>query len=153
VAASSPDPSDRQQGQVQQAYLLLERLRWGGHPRTCPHCSVGDRCYLLRASGGETRRTRTGAGTARRIWKCGACRRQFSVLTGTVLQGTRVPLPAWVSAVELLATGEAVSAATVSAATGIGREAARHVIARWAAATGHEPLRSVLAGNGQLFQG
>ena len=65
-----------------------------------------------------------------------------------------MPLSAWIDAVELLATTEGdVPPATVSAATGIGRVAARQVVARWAAAVRYEPLRGTLAADGQLFQG
>jgi hypothetical protein len=63
-------------------------------------------------------------------------------LTGTVLQGTRVPLPVWITAVGLLAgtDGGQVSATDLRRATGLGQEAARHVIARWRAASQVEPL-------------
>src|SRR5690348_16730476 len=67
------------------AYLLLEELRWGGAPDTCPQCGGMDRCYFLAPKDGTTgRKTRTGANTQRRVWKCGHCRKQFSVLTGTI---------------------------------------------------------------------
>jgi len=32
----------------------------------------------------------------RRVWRCLACRKQFSVLTGTIFHGTKVPLRTWV---------------------------------------------------------
>ncbi len=118
-----------------EAYLLFERLRWQGRAPDCPHCGATERGYVLNTVDGSGRRTRTGVPTARRLWKCGACRRQFSVLTGTVLHGTRVPLPAWVAAVQVLFAGGSVSSSDLSRATGFGREAARHVLARWAAAS------------------
>ncbi|MBN9619874.1 MAG: transposase [Actinobacteria bacterium] len=71
-----------------EAYRLLEQLRWGGAPTDCPHCDVTGRCYFLSARS-----------PGRRVWKCGACRRQFSVLVGTVLQGTRASLWAWIGVV------------------------------------------------------
>jgi transposase-like protein len=79
------------------AYELLERLRWGGPPRSCPHCAATGRSYFLRPTQTGSRPTRTGATTERRVWKCGACRRQFSVLVGTILQGTRLSLQTWVA--------------------------------------------------------
>jgi transposase-like protein len=149
VGTSTPDPSA---GPDEQAYLLFEQLRWNGHPSTCPHCATQGRCYLLRPAGGA-RRTRTGVRTGRRVWKCGRCRRQFSVLTGTVLQGTRVPLPAWIEAVQLFARAEQpVTASEVGRVTGLGAEAARHVLARWRAALAVEPVAGAGAA-AQLFQG
>ncbi len=76
------------------------------------------------------------------------------MLTGTVLQGTRVPLPAWIAAVELFLSSDGpVTATQVSRATGLGREAARHVLARWQAAATVEPLCDVPGVRPQLFQG
>jgi len=72
------------------AYEYLEFLRWHGQP-ICPHCD-SERCYLLNS----TRITSTGKASARRLWKCGACRKQFSVLTGTVMHGSKIPIRTWV---------------------------------------------------------
>lgn len=76
------------------AYKHLESLRWDGSP-VCPHCGNDERCYFLNPTNGP-RRTSTGSATARRLWKCGACRRQFSVLTGTVMHGTKIPIRTWI---------------------------------------------------------
>jgi transposase-like protein len=76
------------------AYEYLEDLRWNGTPE-CPHCGNTERCYFLKARNGA-RKTSTGAPTQRRLWKCAACRKQFSVLTGTVMHGTKIPVRTWV---------------------------------------------------------
>jgi transposase-like protein len=77
------------------AYEYLEGLRWDGKPE-CPHCGNDDRCYFLNPANGKSRQTRTGAASQRRVWKCGACRKQFSVLTNTVMHGTKIPVRVWV---------------------------------------------------------
>jgi transposase-like protein len=41
------------------------------------------------------RRTRTGNVSQRRVWKCKDCRKQFSVLTGTIFHGSKVPVRIW----------------------------------------------------------
>jgi len=71
------------------AYEYLESLRWNGIPE-CPHCGNVERCYFLTPKNG-TRSTSTGAATQRRLWKCAACRKKFSVLTNTVMHGTKIP--------------------------------------------------------------
>lgn len=76
------------------AYEYLEALRWDGSP-TCPHCGNDERCYFLNPTDGP-RKTSTGAETARRLWKCGECRRKFSVLTGSVMHGSKIPVRTWV---------------------------------------------------------
>src|SRR5687768_359756 len=76
------------------AYEFLEELRWGGKP-VCPHCGSIGQHYFLNAQG-EGRKTRTGKVSQRRVWACRDCRRQFSVLTGTVMHGTKVKVKTWV---------------------------------------------------------
>jgi transposase-like protein len=117
------------------AYERLEAARWPDGAR-CPHCREGDVRYLApRAPAG--RRTRTGAPTGRRVWRCARCRRQFSVLTGTVWHGTRIALPTWVAVLERCAqTGSVPASARLRQEWPLSAEAARHV---------HRLLGAVLA--------
>lgn len=98
-------------------YEAFEAIRWPDVV-TCPHCAVSGRCRLLRPRDGSPRRTRTGRVTHRRVWRCNACRRQFSVLTGTIFQGTRVPLQVWLSAIDACGP-DGVTARRVAAVTGV----------------------------------
>ena len=59
------------------AYKFLEELRWDDKP-VCPHCGSINDHYFLNPQG-EGRKTRTGKVSARRVWKCKDCRKQFSV--------------------------------------------------------------------------
>src|SRR4051812_1542492 len=79
------------------AYKLLEDLRWGDGAvnQTCPHCEAEGPHYFLNPENGSSRKTRTGSNSQRRVWKCRACRKQFSVLTGTVMHGTKISLRVW----------------------------------------------------------
>src|ERR1019366_6882813 len=78
------------------AYVMLEELRWGGTPDTCPQCGGMDRCYFIQPKDGTTgRRTRTGSNSQRRVWACGHCRKQFSVLTNTVMHGSKISVRKW----------------------------------------------------------
>jgi transposase-like protein len=129
------------------AYELLERVRWGGVPPACPHCSAGD-CYFLRPQDGLTRTTRTGARTARRIWKCRSCRRQFSALTGTVLAGSRVPARTLVAVLLAWAGGGRPAARDAAVGHGLTAEAVQHLLRRIDAAIDAagraDPLLAVL---------
>jgi transposase-like protein len=92
------------------AYEYLEQLRWDGEPE-CPHCGQADRCYFLTPRNGKSRATRTGANTQRRLWKCGACRKQFSVLTGTIMHGSKISVRKWVLVIfEMCASKNGISA-------------------------------------------
>src|SRR3954451_12174667 len=121
-----------------EAYERLEGLRWAGPPDRCPHCGAAGGCHYLKPRGG-VRRPRSGAPTARRVWKCSACRRQFSVLTGTVLAGTRIPLRTWLATLEAWGRQGRLSAAALAVGEGLTAEAARQLIRRIEAALGERP--------------
>ena len=76
------------------AYEYMEQLCWPNGP-ICPHCGSTAADYI-RPLNGVSRRTRTGAMSERRVWRCVQCRKQFSVLTGTVLHGTKIALRKWI---------------------------------------------------------
>ena len=86
------------------AYELLEQIRWPNGP-VCPHCGTVDEATYLEPRG-EGRHTRTGKVSKRRVWKCRACRKQFSVTVGTVFEGSKVPLQKWLLAVHLMCSGK-----------------------------------------------
>src|SRR4051812_19636447 len=94
------------------AYKLLEDLRWGGQPTVCPLCNGTRKFYFLKPRDGSTgRKTRTGANTHRRVWKCADCRKQFSVLTNTIFHGTKIPLRTWLFVIfEFCASKNSVAA-------------------------------------------
>jgi len=101
------------------AYRYLEGLRWRGKP-VCPHCgSVGEH-YFLTPANGKSRKTRTGAASERRVWKCRDCRKQFSVLTGTIFHGTKIPVRTWCFLVfEMAASKNGISAREVERKYGL----------------------------------
>ena len=57
--------------------------------------------YLLKAN-----KTSTGRVSSRRTWKCAGCRQKFSVLVGTIFEGTQVPLAKWLMAIHLLSASK-----------------------------------------------
>lgn len=129
-----------------EAYLLLEELRWHGTP-VCPHCG-NDKAYFLTPKNGETRATgpkRTPS--VRRVWKCAACRKQFSVLTGTIFHGTKVPLRTWLTVlVQVSSAKNGMSAREVERMHGVTAETAWHMIHRIREAMKREPLVGLLGG-------
>jgi transposase-like protein len=77
-----------------QARLFLESVRWpDGRPR-CPHCGWSGACYLLTPHAGSTTRDR--------VWRCGDCRKQFTVTVKTMFEGTKLPLSTWLRGIALL---------------------------------------------------
>jgi hypothetical protein len=111
------------------AYEYLEGLRWPDGPE-CPHCGNSERCYYLTPKTG-TRTTSTGARTERRLWKCAACRGQFSVLTGTVMHGTKIPVRTWIFVLlEMVASKNGVAAREIERKYGLTNRTAWHLTHR-----------------------
>lgn len=130
------------------AYLMLEELRWGGSPDACPKCGGMGRCYFLAPEDGTTgRKTRTGANTQRRVWKCGHCRKQFSVLTDTIFHGTKISIRVWLLVIfEFCSAKNSVSAWEISRKYSITNESAWHMLHRIREATKREPVAGLLSG-------
>jgi transposase-like protein len=68
----------------------LESIRWPNGP-ICPHCGSVEKMYTLK---GEAHRPG--------LYKCAACRKQFSVTVGTLFERSHIPLHKWLMAVHLL---------------------------------------------------
>lgn len=67
----------------------LESIRWPDGP-VCPHCGESERKpYRLKSN-------------TRRLWKCAACRKQYTVTVGTIFESSHIPLHKWLWAFYLL---------------------------------------------------
>ncbi|MDX6510774.1 MAG: hypothetical protein QOE36_278 [Gaiellaceae bacterium] len=67
----------------------VAKLRWPNGP-TCPRCGGREYSYL----------------TTRRLWKCKACKRQYSVKVGTIFEDSPLGLDKWLPAVWLIANSK-----------------------------------------------
>ncbi len=133
------------------AYLLLEELRWHGTP-VCSHCGH-DKAYFLKPKNGTSRGTgrkhQDGGRTmsVRRVYKCARCRKQFSVLTGTIFHGTKVPLSDWLTVMVLMCSAKnGISAREVERLIGVTPETAWYMLHRLREAMKREPLAGMLTG-------
>ena len=119
-----------------EAYEFLEHLRWGSDgPAQCPHCGSDKGAWFLRSKDPEGRKSKggTSARSQRRVWKCreSQCRRQFSVLTKTVMQGTKMPVQSWVEVVYALCSEDAgLSARDISKRWGVAEKSAQLMLDR-----------------------
>lgn len=128
------------------AYVLLEELRWP-HGPVCPHCGH-DKAYFLKPANGTSRATgpkRTQS--QRRVWKCAKCRKQFSVLTGTIFHGTKVPIETWLMVmVQMSSAKNGISAREIERMHGLTPETAWFVLHRLREAMKRDPLAGRLSG-------
>ncbi|HSN01322.1 MAG TPA: IS1595 family transposase [Rudaea sp.] len=86
----------------------LEALRWPDGV-VCPHCGVIGGHYKL-----QGKSTRPG------LWKCKDCRKQFTVIVGTVFSDSKIPLNKWLLAVHLIcASKKAISSHQIHRMLGV----------------------------------
>lgn len=77
------------------ARTFLEKMRWPDGV-ACPHCGVVGQAYRLEPKADAKTHVRKG------VWKCGACREQFTVTVGTIFEDSHIPLNKWLMAIHLL---------------------------------------------------
>jgi hypothetical protein len=97
------------------ARALFESWRWPDGP-ICPHCKnhTEKPIYKLEPKEDSKEAVRNG------VYKCGACREQFTATVGTVLEASHIPLPKWVMAIFILCSSKkAVSALQLSRMLGL----------------------------------
>jgi transposase-like protein len=145
MSMSIPQLADRLSTEAD-AYRFLEELRWGDE-QVCPHCGSIREHYFLKPSNGASRKTRTGSASERRVWKCADCRKQFSVLTGTIFHGTKIPVRTWVFVVfEMAASKNGVAAREIERKYELTPRTAWFMLHRIREAMKFEPLAGLLSG-------
>ena len=79
---------DRRFGTEEKCRQYLIDQKWNGVPK-CDNCSNQYMNYYL---------------TSRNIWKCSACKRQFSVIKDTIFESTKLELRIWFKAIYYFTT-------------------------------------------------
>ncbi len=85
-----------------EARKLLEQLRWPNGP-VCPHCKCDGKdkaIYALKPKQGSKTPGRKG------LYKCGACRKQFTVTIGTVFEASHIKISTWVMAMFIICSAK-----------------------------------------------
>jgi transposase-like protein len=92
----------------------VAKLRWPNGP-VCPKCGATEYSYL----------------TTRRIWKCKACKKQYSVKVGTIFEDSPLGLDKWLPAVWLAANSKnGISSHELGRALGITQKSAWFMLHR-----------------------
>jgi transposase-like protein len=79
------------------AFAHLESIVWA-NGRACPHCGGVDR--ITKVTANPAKRIRVG------LWRCGDCKKQFTVKIGTVFEHARIPLNVMLQAVYLMTSSK-----------------------------------------------
>jgi len=119
---------------------LLEEMRWGKSGAVCPRCGGADP-YKLTPKATSKKPGRKG------LYKCRACRKQFTVTVGTVFEASHIPLSKWLLAIHLLASSKkGISAHQLHRNLGISYKGAWFMAHRLRYAMQQGPLTELLSG-------
>jgi transposase-like protein len=77
----------------------LESKLWPDGP-FCPHCGAKGNSYKLESRPDSRNKLRKG------VYKCGACRKPFTVTVGTIFEDSRIPLHKWLLGLHLMCSSK-----------------------------------------------
>ena len=114
-------------------------LRWPNGVE-CPLCDGGKKVYEVAYAA-----TAKGKATVRKQWKCGACRKRFSVTSRSIFEGAHIPVGKWIYAIFLMCSSKkGVSANQLSRELDITYKSAWFMCHRVREAMLQEPLAGML---------
>ena len=123
---------------------LLESLLWPDGP-VCPHCQNHKEkpIYKLQSKVGSKSKARNG------LYKCGACRKPFTVTIGTIFEDSHLPISKWMMAIFIICSSKkSISANQLSRMLNITYKAAWFMAHRLRFAVGPQmPLSKLLKGD------
>ena len=124
---------------MDKARAWLEASRWPDGPY-CPHCGSTNVAVM----GGKAHRPG--------LFHCPACRGQFTVLTGSVVESSHIALPKWVLAIRLMASSKkGVSAHQLHRSLGITYKSAWFMADRIREAMS-DPKAPPIGGQGKIIE-
>ena len=120
----------------QEARKEIERIRWP-EGAVCPHCGCTGKAYEL-----------NGTATRKGVWKCGDCRKQFTVSVGTVMHRSHLTMKQWLITFHLMCSSKkGISALQLQRELGLGSyKSALFLTHRIRLAMTEDPLMSKLGG-------
>src|SRR5687767_7488078 len=122
------------------ARALLEEMRWGKDGAVCPHCGGADP-YKLTPKATSKKPGRKG------LYKCRACRKQFTATVGTIFEDSHIPLSKWMLAIHLIAASKkGMSAHQLHRMLGVTYKTAWFMAHRLRYAMTQEPIATKLKG-------
>jgi transposase-like protein len=126
---------------------LLESLRWPNGP-VCPHCANDGKSksiYALTPKPESKRPARKG------LYKCGACRKQFTVTVGTIFEDSHIPISKWLMAIFILCSSKkGISAHQLHRMLNMTYKSAWFMAHRIRFAMGEGPLSELLKGTVEI---
>src|SRR5580692_2330526 len=89
------------------AFAALEAIMWtDGKPDACPHCGVIGKANKLAVQTSKPSKRNPNGKPVYGLWKCYACRGQFTVRKGTIFEESRLELHLWFQAAFLMCSSK-----------------------------------------------
>lgn len=83
------------------AFAHVEAILWPNGP-VCPHCGAVDNAYALKGVFSKASKKNPEGVERYGLYKCGECRKQFTVRKGTIFEESHLPMHKWLQAIYLL---------------------------------------------------
>ena len=123
------------------AIELVQSLMWP-NGAVCPHCEATDKQYKIKSA-----KARKG------LWKCGHCRKQYTVKVGTIFEGSHIPMTKWLMAIYMMCSSKkGVSAKQLERSLGLTYKSAWFLCHRVREAMKQNPLRGMLGQDGGIVE-
>ena len=87
------------------AFEHVESILWSHGPE-CPHCGAVNEAYKLEGVRTKPSKKHPDGKERHGLYKCAACRKQFTVRKGTLFEETHLPLHKWLQAIYLLCSSK-----------------------------------------------
>lgn len=83
------------------AFAHIESVLWA-NGRVCPHCGTVDNSYALKGVRSKPSKKNPEGAERHGLYKCGDCRKQFTVRKGTIFEESHLPMHKWLQAIYLM---------------------------------------------------
>ena len=87
------------------AFEHVESILWTDGP-ACPHCGGLDKAYALKGVRSKPSKKHPEGIERHGLYKCGHCRKQFTVRIGTIFEESKLPLHKWLQAIHLMCSSK-----------------------------------------------
>jgi transposase-like protein len=134
------------------AFELVEQLRWPAGA-VCPHCGITGRAGKLPPQRTKPSKKHPEGKPVHGLWKCYACRKQFTVRVGSIFEDSPIPLGKWLLAIHLMCSSKkGISSNQIKRELALSYQTAWFLAHRIRLAMTVDPLKSLLGQGGGIVE-
>jgi transposase-like protein len=134
------------------AFELVEQLRWPDGA-VCAHCGIAGNARKLPPQRTKPSKKHPKGKPVHGLWKCYACRKQFTVRVGSIFEDSPIPLGKWLLAIHLMCSSKkGISSNQIKRELGVSYQTAWFLTHRIRLAMTVDPLKSLLGQGGGIVE-